>query len=310
MKKMKLSNQNLLLILALMIAALLVVYFTGKTKRTGDLPQQFIPFKSDEILSMEILPAHQEAMRFKIEKKDGKWYVIQNKIRMLADSAFVDRALAEIDKLFPSQLAGSGKDSWKDFGVDSSGTLLILTAENGIKAELVIGNMTFQDDIYVSSYVRIPGENKIFTAECYLEGTIKASLDSWREKKMFNPLITLNSVTISLDENLNKQELSLIKEETNWKKGNQVCDSALINKLLRNLENINHLPLHAPTLLPDFLPLMKIRLGYARGEPAEVSIYPEKNQFLIASSVNLSNYLSADSAFIYRLRQSIEALMK
>ncbi|NLJ07465.1 MAG: DUF4340 domain-containing protein [Sphingobacteriales bacterium] len=301
---MKLKNSHLLLLLGLLILIVLVIYFAGKKSRQGDLPDKFISFSSEDIQQLEIIPAHQQSEAFKVVKINGRWYVLFKKSKMMADSSFIDRTFAEIDKLIPSRLISESNEDWKTYGVDSSGTLLILTSVKGEKAKIIIGNMTFQDNIYVNTYIRQPEDNRVFAAECYMEGTVRASMDSWREKKMTMPLYSLNFLEIQSDDPAGKV-ISIKKEGNIWKAGQKDADTSVVNSLIKKLAKINDLPLLKPGLAPGTKAELTLTLDYVQRFKTTLYCYPDRQGFLIGSSVNQGNYVVADSLFYSEFKSLI-----
>jgi len=180
---MKLNNSDLLFLLAVVILITAGVIFLNNSKKKGAFPYEELTFVASEITKLKIIPSYDITQSLLIHKKDNTWYVSQYQLGVPADTAFVETVLKEIEKIRPDQFITDDPDLWQNYGVDSSGTLVIIYQENDKKTAFVVGNMTFIDDIYVSSYIRLLNDNRVFVTECYLEGTLKKERLSWVRKK-------------------------------------------------------------------------------------------------------------------------------
>jgi len=179
---MKLKNNHLILFLFFIIVLVAVLFYFNRKKEKGVFPDKVLSITAKEIVSLEITPSFDTDKKFRVYKKNNKWFVSSGSRTLEADTTFVNSALAEIEKIRPDRLVTRDQSLWKEYGVDSSGTLLIIHLKNDKTLSVVIGNMTFQDDIYVSSYIRLTNQNEVFASECYLEGTIKKDIMGWVRK--------------------------------------------------------------------------------------------------------------------------------
>jgi len=179
---MKLKNNHLLLILLAIAAIIAAVFLLNNKNESVSFPYKELSFTATEITSINIMPSFDSKKAFKIIQKREKWYIESKALNAKVDSNVIETTLAEIEKIRPDHFVTDQPEKWKDYGVDSSGTLVTISDQKGKKTTLIVGNMTFIDDIYVSSYIRLSEKNEVYATECYLEGTLKKDINEWTKK--------------------------------------------------------------------------------------------------------------------------------
>jgi len=197
----KFSSGLLILILIVLLAAYVVVRFSGSKERT---------FR-DKVLSFDQASVSQILIRnpgkdvVDLQLLSGKWMVAMEGTEYAADTNMVRGILKQLSDLPTKRYAGKGKDTWKKYEVtDSAGTLVTLKSSGKKQAEIYIGKFAYnmpkeQQQTYrqqkgdMTTFVRMADEEDVYAVDGFLKMSFNRDAGAFRNKV----LVSVNSKDIT-----------------------------------------------------------------------------------------------------------------
>ncbi len=127
--------------------------------------------------------------------ESGRWRMVIP-VADRADSAAVARTLADLSAIAVSSVVTSNPDRYGKYGVDSSGTRIVITEKNSEKS-LVLGNAAARGS---GSFVRLEDDPRVFVAAPLLTMTVDS--DRWRDRTIVSlPASLVSRVVVTGTEN-------------------------------------------------------------------------------------------------------------
>lgn len=170
----------------------------------------------------------------------NRWEVQRGSIKAEADTNSVKELLRNITQLKSQQLTSNDKNTWKEYSVnDSLGTRIkILSKDNDVMADIVIGRFSYNQMARSgSTYVRLYGENEVYSVEGFLAMSVNQKFEQWR----------VRTIVSSKYENWNKVSFQypadsgfvITKQNKKWMIDTVKCDSAKTAQYLNRLANLS-----------------------------------------------------------------------
>lgn len=313
----KFNSKTLFIVFAALLTLLLISKFFEQKQGERTFKSDLVDIDSATALSINsilIYPQAENHAELKLTNTGaGKWQIQKGDIQARADSNSVKNLLLNITRLKSQQLVSNDKNNWKDFSVnDSLGTRVkILDKENEPLADVVIGRFSFnQNTRKGSTYVRIYGEDEVYSVEGFLSMSINQKFDQWRIK----------TIVSGRHENWNKLTFQypadtgfvLTKENNKWKADTAMCDSVKTGQYLSRLANLSN-----SNFIDDFDPAGKSPVytlkieGNDPASPITLKAYPDPVRiFILSSSMNPDSYFGWNSMIgdLFPARNSLTTL--
>lgn len=190
------------LILVAVLAVLIAIW--GLT-RFIDLRQErtfdpgFPTLNLSAIHTFKLYPASAKGSEIILYKANDAWRVIQGTKDFPVHRGRMDIIFTELDNLEASRLAGISKDIWDEMGVtDSLATRLVAETDQGVAIDLMIGRFQYREaakeligrpppgtqDKRGITYVRLNGEEKVYSAEGFFGPNFDQEFGVWRNQQV------------------------------------------------------------------------------------------------------------------------------
>jgi hypothetical protein len=289
---MKLKNSHLLIIF-IALAVVIFFYYKKKNSDTGTLKNSFFEIEesrlSDAINKITVRKNFSEELEYCLVKKDSLWF-IENEDGSLAetDPELIPVAMREINKIKPSRLVSESKDSWAEYGVDSSGTLINFQT-NETEFQIILGQEGFQDQVRVNTYCRVPSEDETYAVEAYFLNSLKETKKAWRNKFLLDmEKAYWAKLTLKFNDTIISAEIS----DKKWFLDNSEMDSSQVIELLGSVEKFMKLPLTETAKLQQPTITLTIE-NFDNSVNNQLSFYPTGQLYIITSTANQGNHFVA-----------------
>jgi hypothetical protein len=304
---MKIKTSHLIIILIILLGIIIIVKIIKERNSLGNLKTEFFMFDSGSITSFVIYPKMNKDLKYSIDYKNDRWGINNPALQHAdVDPQLLDRAIKEFFKLKPSRFVTDSKKDWGKYGVDSSGTLLEIIMDNGLKYSIILGNLTFQNDQYINTYVRLPEEKDVYTAEAYFEGSFRGIVNDWRLKVVI-PTQKQNwqSIVISQPK---KADIVLYKKNDLWYTGNLPTDTLKLNTLFALTDKINNAGLIDFKVTKPAMPNVTIIITDNSQGEVKLDIQENSNIWIMSSSINSGNYFFIENTLANDLIKLLDEL--
>jgi len=291
-----LSTKNLLIAFAVLAIVCGIIYFFTGQKDNGNFKTTEINLDASTIDQWIITPQQNPAKAYRIFR-DGKRWKIELPDKEIADAGMdiIERSIHHFVNLKPESLVATTKKEWRQYGVDTAGTLVQVFESRQQKYAFIIGDITFQNDKLATYYFRLQNEDNVYTVHNYLDGSIRATPDAFRKKDL---LIASPDILQFLSFNYTNEPTFRLENTGNaWQINGQNIDSARINPYLRALCKFR---LTAFTSMPAGAPYYSISVSSNKSkETITLDAFRQPNgKWTVTSSANKGNYFVADSATV------------
>jgi hypothetical protein len=244
------DNKRLFFILGGLLAILLLTIIVKIPKERSTLKSTLVDVDTAEVVKIIITPKASTGKPFEFVRDNNKWTVRQDNIVSVPMKGAVENIFREVLAIGPQSLAAVGKQAWEEYELtDSLATRVkLLNGRNKDLAELMIGKFTYRqlsnpyggyggNNIEGTTYVRLSGEEEIYTVEGFLAFSFSGGFNDWRDKsflKCKKEDITKVTFTMPAD-----SSFILAMKDSLWFAGIQPVDSAKTANFLNSLSLID-----------------------------------------------------------------------
>ncbi len=296
----KLSTKTLISLFVVLL--IIVVIFIYEDNKNGEksFRTNLVDIDTSSVTSIQIYPPatqHKEVKLFK-EAKGWKVQLADNKTAEIPHNK-VESLFRELLSIKASSLASTEKSQWKEFKVDSSGTeVKVFDGDNNV-SDLVIGKIQFERPRNMTTYVRVKGDNNVYSVDGFLtyafnhnenyfrdNGIIKDYYSNWKKLTFTYP---------------GDSSFVLLKKGKKWEINNVSTDSAATAAYLSSISNLsseNMVDNFSKSVLNHALYHLTIQ-STSKGI-IEVTAYPDSSIILLNSSQNPNTYFNATENGTYR----------
>lgn len=210
--------------------------------------RMLIDLKRDELTAFEIKNADEDA--FRIEKDDGRWYVVAGGKRTKADMERVDKMLEELPGLRAYSLATEDPKLYDQMEV-SDGKALLLKVYSGGTAPVATLHVGKAGPSYKTSFVRIDAGKEVWNAGTNVKSLTAYSSKDYRTKKPWtfaqDTATQLELVKFSAPEEkenkapppaLDSPKLEFELKDGIWKHGDSNGNQNAIKEFLKSLSDL------------------------------------------------------------------------
>ena len=240
------DNKRLIIILGSLLVILLVTVIVKIPREKSTLREKLVDIDTSDVFRIKFIPKVTTDKPYEFVKENGKWTIRQdNKVSAPAKGS-VTNIFTEILSIKPQSLAATGKAKWNEYQLtDSLATRVQFFNEKGGNiADLMIGKFTYKqvnnpyaayggNNIEGTSYVRLSGEEKVYSVEGFLSFSFSGKFDDWRDKSFLKcKKEDLTKITFALPSD---SGFVLIKKDSLWFAGSQPADSLNTSKYLNSI---------------------------------------------------------------------------
>jgi hypothetical protein len=238
----KLNSKVLIVVIALMAGLLVLSEYTGKKDRSF----RSVLIAADTARISQVQISFPENNSIQLVREQNNWKVSEDgSASYTADPQVVQSILAQLVMMKPDRIAANSKDKWKSLQVDDSAAVRVDVFESGKEplASLFLGNISMsqqpanqqmmrQQQPDIKTFVRVEGDERVYTVDGFLKMIYQPQLSSYRNKQV----LQLNTQDISRLEFTGNDGFVLTKAENLWLlNGQKAVDSMQMVQYLREL---------------------------------------------------------------------------
>ncbi len=243
----KFNNRILLIIFAVLAAIFVVTRFTTFKRSNQTLKSDLVRIDTSRVTTMKLYPKADQGSELVFRKEESGWTVAREGLVVPASSQSVQSALTEIQRLEAEQLVARSAEKWEQYHVnDSLGTRIILQDGKKTWMDLVVGRFHYQpaqggNSMYgygqnqgtAFSYVRLSGEEEVYSVEGFLAMSLNQPFTRWRDQT----LTRLNTGQLQriIYEYPSDSGFVAEKSEAGWMVAGILADSATMSGYINQL---------------------------------------------------------------------------
>ncbi len=220
------KQSKILHLLIILIVLIAVAWLSGtfdSAPSTINVPEVAL-----DASSIDHIEAVQPEVTVVLEDKDGTWELVAP-VAALADSIAVSTLLRNLGELDIESVVSSNPERYANYGVDTTGTRLIVSSGSGTQRFVVSG----EGADFSSVYLRLDGDPRVFSAVPRI--SIPTNLDRWRDKRVFS---VSSQAVLKATVSTPDHSYSISKDATGWLLDSSgvesYADSASVARWLRN----------------------------------------------------------------------------
>ncbi len=234
----KLSNKNLLIIIAVLGAIVLLVNYLDSSKSNRTFREELVSIDSAAVTQILLYPKATEHAEVKLEKIGDSWQVnLPNGKKASVPVDRIQGLIIELQKIKPMRLAATKRSRWSDFKTDSSGTRVKVMEGEQTTLDIIIGRFDFnQQARSATSFVRLYDDSSVYAVDGFLELSFNQGHDSFRDKGLIK---TTASTIMQVNFVYPDSAFSIVKNGDRWLLDTLELDSTAVAGYLNTLAYTN-----------------------------------------------------------------------
>lgn len=295
----KLNNKILVGVLAVLAGVFVLSRVFRASSREGNLPKELISVDTAQVTEIKIYPKTENFKEVRLVREGKAWNVKMERKSSGTDQGSAARAMGLLTHLKPMRLVAKKKDKWKEFNVTDSSTQVKMMKGNEVLADLRIGKIGFNQQAgqqqfgrsSVFTYVRMNGEDEVYSVEGFLQTAFDRSYNDWRDKsflRLNQKAITKVTFTYPADSGF-----VIEKRDSKWWVDKSEADSIKIKQFLVQLENKSGNEF-ADDFSENGKPQIKIQFNDQSGALATIQAWRRASDWAMNSSSRVGVYFSSN----------------
>jgi len=223
-----------------MLGLALFLFFSLRSDRKkGDrnFKKDIVSVDTSRVNEVLIYPETSPDQEIKLFRSNGLWKVdIGEGISADMDPASISKVLRDLNNIDSKRIVTRSKEKYELYKVNDTGTKVI--AKDGSKKliEMIIGKFELDPKSIqgansatggmnpkFTSYMRLVGEDEVYSVDGFLEGSFNQNRDAYRVKEIWNGN---SSLITSIHFNYPDSAFQLIRENQSWTINGRGTDSA------------------------------------------------------------------------------------
>jgi hypothetical protein len=244
------NNRLLLIILVGLLSIFLITRFTKVRNTSKTLRTDLVSIDTSQVTEILLYPTAEKGAEIQLLREGNQWNVSNSQILAAADKNAVLNMLGELGQIKAQQLvtrSGSGRIQYQVN--DSLGTRVMVKEGKKTSLDLVVGrfhyepapggyNMYGQNQGTAKTYVRLTGEDEIYSTEGFLAMSINQNFSRWRDQAITR--ISKSQLSrISFDYPADSGFVAQ-KSDGGWMVAGLQADSASLESYLNSLSRVSH----------------------------------------------------------------------
>jgi hypothetical protein len=215
--------------------AIVYVFFKGKEKiSTQDVQEKLFEADSARIDKIEISKKEGSVT---IEKINGQWQVTKP-ITYPADTNAITPILSNLMRFRVESIISTNPEKFPNYLDSANNTQVTVFQEGKELGSFVLGKYAVS---YDNTYIKIPGEEKIFLAANLTSANFNKALKDFRNKHIFSiPILSMNKIEFkSIDSNMVDYACLRDSATNRWFIGNDSISQPYIDGFLNLMSNFS-----------------------------------------------------------------------
>jgi hypothetical protein len=282
------------LLLALVLVYLALEYFNDRS-RSKTFRSELVAIDTARVNRIVV---RKQGADLELTKSGNSWQVgLDNARQAPAQAASVQRLLGNLLQIVPSRIATRDPAKWQEYQVDSSGTRYQVYEGQKKTLDITVGRFGVQGQRSFFSYVRLEGENEVYTVDDFMGMTLGSEAADFRNRQLLS--VNTDSISGIRFDYPADSSFALLRTESGWNIGALQADSAAVADYLADLRYVSS-PDFADDTDPAQLtsPTCKIQVD-EKGKPAvAINAYLLPGErWIIHSSLNPESYFEGGTQF-------------
>jgi hypothetical protein len=187
------ATKTLSVIFAISIALLLIQILLGETGESDIFRGDLVSTEPTDVNRITLNnPA--DTSFVELLKSDGVWQVHAENETFSADSQKINMALRELQNMEVEALVTRDPQKHTRYRVDSTGTTITLYNGDQVLDQVIASSSQFPGSTG-DIYVRIPGENQVYSVSGLNRSSIQSNFNNWRDLTVWNvPLESISEI--------------------------------------------------------------------------------------------------------------------
>lgn len=268
-----------------LLVVYLIVEWTGKTSRSTSYREVLVEIDTAKVTRLLVKAPDKVSDMSKVG--EGWELALPTGKTVEATEGSVKSSLGSLLTIKPSRLVAKKQDKWKDYQVDSAGTV-VEVYEGGEKTlDLIIGRFNMEGQNSYSTFVRLAGEDEVYSAKNFMAFSVSADPASYRNSVLMRSnKDSIQQVTFNYPDSA----FVLTKEIGSWSKNGQPADSASVASFISGLSFVSSRQFFDDT---DQLvtPAISVTIESTDSE-VEVKAFEVNGEWILNSSENPESYFN------------------
>lgn len=310
----KLNNKALIIIFLALTGIFVLVRIFRTPTLESNLKKELVAIDTTQVTLIKVWPSSAHGDEIQFVRGTMRWTIKKGDKQYNIEQGAANNLLGYMVKLAPQKMVSRKKEKWNDFQVGDSSTRVQFIADGNVLADVRIGRVGFDQNAMQQmqqqggspfgggqgmggafTYVRLDGEDEVYTVEGFLNSSFDRSINDWRDKSLLR--IKKDNVT-KISFNYPDSGFVADKREKKWWIGNVLADSIKLNSFLNQLEFKN-----ASAFADDFSPArqpdISLNIDGATGPLATVQAWNRNTDWVVASTLQAGVYFSTEGSGIF-----------
>jgi len=318
----KLNNKTLIFILVALVGIFVLVRLFRTPALESNLKTSLVTVDTSKVTEIKLWPGSESGSEIQLLKTGGKWSLKKGDKLYNPGQGVAGSMLGYFVKLAPQKMVSRKKEKWNDYQVGDSSTRVQMIAEGDIVADLRIGKLGFNQNQMQQqqqnfgqrgfegafTYVRLDGEDEIYTVDGFLESSFNLSLNDLRDKALLR--IKKDQVT-KVSFNYPDSGFVVEMKENKWRIAGQPADSNKMKSYLRQLE-FKNASSFADDFSPSRQPDINLNIDGAAGPLVTLQAWKRDNDWVIASTQQPGVYFLSEGIFnsVFERKENLQPSMR
>lgn len=307
----KLNNKILLIVLGVLIGIFVLVRLFRAPALESNLKKELTLVDTSKVTLIKLWPEATNGSEIQFVRSGNKWSIKKDNKEYNLEQGAASSLMSYLVKMVPQKMVTRKKEKWTDYQVGDSATHVQLFAGKDNVADIRIGKIGFDQAQLQQmqqqqqfgrggfnggyTYVRLEGEDEVYTVDGFLSSSFNRELNDWRDKSLLR--IKKDNVT-KIAFNYPDSGFVADKREKKWWIGDQMADSTKFKTYLNQLEYKNASSF-ADDFNPNRQPDISLNIDGAAGPLATLQAWKRETDWVVTSTHQPGVYFSTEGSGIY-----------
>jgi hypothetical protein len=234
----KLNFKTLLILFSILLTLVLITLYVNKQNGERNFNSNIVNVDTAKISAIYIKPIN-SPNETKISRNGNSWTFLQNGKNIRTDKQAIMGMIIELSNIKAERVAATEKSEWETYKVTDSTATRVRVEEGGkITADFMVGKFSYQQNPQkFSTYVRLTGEDEVYSVPGYMSMTFGRGINDLRDKTVANfNVANITRITYTYP---GDSSFILTAGTNNWKIGENYTDSAKTAQYLNGLANLS-----------------------------------------------------------------------
>ncbi|MEM8895379.1 MAG: DUF4340 domain-containing protein [Bacteroidota bacterium] len=277
-----------MLLLGGLVVVYLVVEWTGSSSRSTSYREVIVEIDTAKVTRLLVKSADKSS---DLQKVSTDWQLtLASGKTVNASEGSIKSSLGSLLTIKPSRLVAKKQEKWSDYQVDSTGTTVEVYEGDEKTLDLILGRFNMEGQNAYSTYVRVNGEDEVYSAKNFMAFSVSPDPSSYRNSVLLRATKdSIQQVTFNYPDSA----FVLTRESEGWSKNGAAADSAAVASFISGLSFVSSRQFFDETE-QLVTPSLSLTIESTDSE-IEVKAFDVNGEWILNSSDNPESYFK-DSA--------------